>query len=366
MKSWKEETWRGRVKMVIFALVPVTILVLLSEGLTATALHRTFGVEKDALTGRQTYVFHMGHFPWSHVSRTRLNSLGLPDEEFVNILPKGSCTHIVFAGDSFTFGDGVDREDNYISLVRSWSAQRFPDRCLRFFNIGERATTIEQQARRLEETWDVLQPDIVILGQYENDLIDLTKEGFAGHVQETGAAQRNWRPPEVRIPLVGASIVKWLSYHTFAIMSQRNIRYDILSRWSLLADSSNRPLAERLSQQYTTMFEAELGKIRARGATLGVTIMPSKFDILAGRSPEDAFFVDLAARHGVPALSLFSTFDTARSPYPFLMYDGHLNPYGHYLFARTLMSWLFDGPSAPFAALHPVTPPVQPAVATVR
>jgi hypothetical protein len=30
------------------------------------------------------------------------------------------------------------------------------------------------------------------------------------------------------------------------------------------------------------------------------------------------------------------------------------------------MSWLYDGQPAPFAALQPLTPAVQPAVATVR
>lgn len=350
--------------MIAFALTPVTILVLLSDVLTATAIHRKFGNEQDALSGRKTYVFHMGRYPWSHVSRTPINSLGFPDDEFVNILPKGSCTHVVFVGDSFVFGDGVDRDDNYVSLVRSWSARRFPDRCIRFFNIGERATTIEQQARHLEETWDVLEPDIVVLGLYQNDLTDLTKEGFAGHVDEGGDApqggpQRNWIPFEDRFPRIGISIVKWLSYRTFAVMSERGIHYDILARWSVLADSSNVPLAQRLTKQYTDMFDATLTRIRARGATLGVTIMPSKFDVLAGRSPEEKFFLDLAARNGVPALRLFPMLDSARSPFPFLMYDGHLNRYGNYLVGRSVMSWLFDGQPAPFAALRAQAPSVQ-------
>ena len=107
MKSWKEETWRGRIKMIAFALTPVTVLVLGAEALTATALDRRFGNEIDPLCGRRTYVFHMGRYPWSHVSRTAINSLGFPDDEFVNIRPKGSCTHVVFVGDSFVFGQGV-------------------------------------------------------------------------------------------------------------------------------------------------------------------------------------------------------------------------------------------------------------------
>jgi hypothetical protein len=360
VKSWKEENWRGRLKMVLFALTPVTILLVLAEALTFTAIDRTFGNKKDPKTGRQTYEFHMGHFPWSHVSRTPINSLGFPDDEFANVLPKNGCTHVAFVGDSFVFGDGIDRDDNYVSLIRAEAARRFPDRCLRIFNLGERASTIEQQARNLERSWDLIEPDVVILGQYQNDLTDLTKEGFAGHVEEKGApAQRNWTPPTVQIPLVGASIVKWLSYQTFAIMSQNNMHYDVLSRWSVLADSSNSPLALRLEKQYSDLFETELAKVRARGAKFGVTIMPSKFDVLAGRSPEEQFFVDLAKKNDVPALTLYSTFDAARKPFPFLMYDGHLNREGNQLVARTVATWLFDSDPAPFAALRAQTPVVQ-------
>jgi hypothetical protein len=351
MKSWREENWRGRLRMIAFALTPVTVLVLIAVGLTALALYRWFGHETDRLSGRKTYVFQMGRYPWSLVSRTPLNSLGFPDDEFVNI-PKGACTHVVFVGDSFTFGDGVDRDENWVSLVRTWTARRFPDRCLRMFNIGERASTIEQQAKNLDKTWELLQPDLVILSQYQNDLTDLTKRGFAGRVtSEDDAAQRNWRPPSIQIPLVGASIVKWLSYHSTAIMSMQGIHYDILERWSVLADQSNAPLAKRLSDQYAGMFDATVAKVRERGAQMGIIIFPSKFDVLAGHSPEEPYFLALAGKHRLPTLQLFATFDTQRRPYPFLMYDGHLNPHGNYLAAQRVMAWLFDEQPAPFTML---------------
>jgi hypothetical protein len=354
MKSWKDENWRGRSKMVMFAITPALLLVIVAECLTALAIHRRFWVETDDLTGRQTYVFRMGYYPWSLESRTPLNSLGFPDEEFVNIRPKSDCYHVVFVGDSFTFGDGVNRDDNYVSLVRSWAARRFPERCIRFFNLGERATTIEQHARNIENNWSVLQPDVVILGQYQNDLTDLTKPGFAGHVASPagGGAQRNWSAPKVRIPIIGASIVRWLSYRSIAILTQSGIHYDLLSRWSVLAEQSNRELAGRLIQQYVQLYYSTLDKIRSRGAMVGVVIIPSKFDVLAGRSPEQEFFLKLAEERNVPALALYSAFDQSRDRYQYLMYDGHLNTYGNYLVAKAMMRWLFDDEPAPFAALR--------------
>jgi hypothetical protein len=84
---------------------------------------------------------------------------------------------------------------------------------------------------------------------------------------------------------------------------------------------------------------------------VGVVIVPSKFDILAGRSPEESFFLELAREKNVPALSLFTSFDKQRSPYPYLKYDGHLNERGNELVADAVMRWLFDGGATIFRAL---------------
>jgi hypothetical protein len=334
--------------MVAFALTPVTILLVVVETLTYLAIDRTFGVRADGVTNTRIYEFQMGYYPWSHRSRTALNSHGFPDDEFNNLAPKGSCKHVVFAGDSFVFGDGVNRRDNFVSLVREWSGRRKASDCLRFFNLGERATTIQQQAQNIERMWDLLQPNVVILGQYQNDLTDLTKKGFAGHVaEEQGGAERNWRPP-----MIGISSLRYLTYHTIAAMSQAGIRHDVLSRWSVLADDQNQVLATRLKAQYAALFDGLVQRVRQRSAEFGVFIMPSKFDVLAGRAPEEEFFATIARQHDVPMLALFELFDRERRPYPFLLYDGHLNTHGNYLVASALTTWLFDTIPAPFAALQ--------------
>jgi hypothetical protein len=341
--------------MMIFALFPVTLLVLVCEGLTTAAIHRDFRIEKDPSTGRSTYVFRMGRYPWSHVSRITLNAMGFPDEDFENLPPKGECTHVVFAGDSYTFGDGVDGEKGYVSLVRARAAARFPNRCIRLFNVGERATTIDRHAQNLERTWSLLEPDIVILGQYQNDLSDLTKPWL---VTDSAAAQtpaagrgRRWLPFNLRVPLIGVSMNRWLTYQTLAGLTVQGIHYDLLARWSVLADPNNRTLAAQLKEQYSTLYASTIDRIRSRGAEVGVVIVPSKFDVLAGHSPEEEFFLDLARAKGVPALALFRNFDARRSPYPYLTYDGHLNERGNELVADAVMAWLFDGEVPVFRAL---------------
>ena len=354
MKTWKEESWRGRLKMIAFALTPVTVLFLICEGLTAAVIQRNQKVEKDPATGELTYVFRMGRYPWSHESRTRLNAMGFPDVAFDKLPPKGDCTHVVFAGDSYVFGDGVDGDKSYVSLVRTRTAERFPDRCLRIFNLGERATTIDRHAENLARTWSLLQPDIVILGHYQNDLSDLTKPWLRTQAPSqttppAGGTDR-WLPFKLSVPLVGASINRWLTYQTVAGMTVQGIHYDLLARWSVLADKNSEALAAQLKTQYSALYNSTIDDIRRRGAEVGVVIVPSKFDVLAGRSPEESFFLELARGKSVPALSLFPSFDKQRSPYPYLKYDGHLNERGNELVAEAVMGWLFDD-QANFRAL---------------
>jgi hypothetical protein len=246
----------------------------------------------------------------------------------------------------------VDRDSSFVGLVKRW-AQGRSHRCVRILNIAERGTTIDQQARRILETFDVLQPDVVILGQYQNDLTDLTNPGaIADTAPARGGGARVRDPIRDRLALFNANLVRLLSYHAFAFMIRRGIAYDVLARWSVLADSSRGDEAARLKEIYETQYRALAGDLAARGVALGVMILPSKFDVLARRFPEEEFFLSLARRHGVPYLRVFPLLDANRSPYPFLLYDGHLNELGNRLVATALYEWLFEDEPAPFPALR--------------
>jgi hypothetical protein len=261
---------------------------------------------------------------------------------------------VVFAGDSFVFGDGVDRDSSFVELVKRWTTVRDTGRCVRVFNIGERATSIEQQAQRVRETLEILQPDIVVLGQYQNDLADLTNPRVAAtRAQASGSrTTRPWRAVQERIAVFNVDLVRFLSYRAFAYMITHDIRYDVLSRWSVLADSSRRETAAPLMEIYGELYDSLVAELRDRHISLGVIILPSKFDVLAQRYPEEAFFIGLADQSDVPYLRLFPALDANRSPYPYLMYDGHLNEAGNRAVATAVFEWLYHAEPAPFPSLR--------------
>lgn len=354
-ERWRNMNFKGRAKLVIFAMVPAVVLFACAEVFATLVIYREAEELRDPDTGRLVYTMRIGRLPWGRRSVTPLNSLGYPDEEFSWAGSKRECVHVVFSGDSYVFGDGVDRDSSFVALVKRWSAERHPERCVRMFNIAERASTIEQQAQRIRETLAILDPDIVILGQYQNDLTDLTKPGFiADSSHQADGGVEAWAPVRRRLSLFRVNISRLLSYHAFAFLIKNDLRYDVLSHWSVLADTTRRETAERLMAIYEDLYRSIVDELRNQGTEVGVVVLPSKFDLLAGRYPEEAFFIRLADEYGVPYLRLFPRLDSNRTPYAFLMYDGHLNEVGNRAVAEAVYDWLYVMDPVPFAILRPV------------
>jgi hypothetical protein len=335
----------------IMSLIPAIVLFGGVETYSTLAIQRAVVVDTDQ-SGERRYTMRIGKLPWSRTSTIRLNEDGFPDIDFARIGPKGDCTHVVFVGDSFVFGDGVDRDSSFVSLVRRWAGERLPDRCLRVFNLGERGTSIDKQATNLRKHIDRLQPDIVILTQYQNDLTDLTHSHAERERIQTAKAGVEWQSAQDRFRTLQLNVVRFASYHLFSGAIQRGVRYDLLKHWSVLADSTRAELATKLMADYEQEFLSLRNELVARKIALGTVIMPSKFDVLADRFPEDEFFQQLAERHHVPALRAFPVLDENREPNPFLLYDGHLNEQGNRIIAKAIYDWMFASEPAAFPRLH--------------
>lgn len=352
--------WRRRAKLVAFSLVPLVVLLLAGHCTASIALYRHLSFTTDTLTGATTYHMQVGGWPWVRATNTRLNALGFPDEEYSSLPPKGNCIHIVLTGDSFTFGDASDGDKTWASLLRMRVATAFPNRCTRVFNIAAPMTTIEQQLKRVRETKATLKPDLVLLGQYQNDITDLTNWGSVAHDNPTGPADSTrkgvttfWGDRLRQItPGFDSPLPRFLTYRAFHFLGERRIKLDILSRWSVLADTSFAAYAARLTGIYRMMFDSLATELKADGVAFGVVIVPSKMDLLALRYPEGDFFEQLADGHQLARLSLYPVFDAHRRPFPYLLYDGHLNERGNQLVAATIFDWLFVRDSAPFPALR--------------
>lgn len=346
-------------KMVFFSLIPVALLYVIGVTVSDMIIHRTPETLTDPESGASYYTMKIGKLPWSPRSTTPLNSLGFPDEEFDGITKEEGCVHIVFSGDSFTFGDSVDRDKNYVSRVRQRMAEEYPDRCIRIFNIAERMTTIEQQTARIHETMDLLQPDAIILGQFQNDLSDLTMPGSIAYRPESEGADTNFWGDVLRTSIPGYTnpMVRLMTYQLFGLMITNDMTYEApLAAWSVLERDPDGESARELTGLYEDFYAALNAELAAKGIEFGVVILPSKLDVLAKRYPEGEFFQSLADKYEVPSLAVLEALDERRDRYTFQMYDGHMSEYGNEVVADAVMEWLLASPEAPIAALTRPTP----------
>ena len=350
------------VRTILFALAPLVLLMLVAHVTATFVTHRELSFEVDSLTGMTDYRTRLGGLPWSHRSLTKLNTLGFPDEEYSNLPAKGNCFHIVLAGDSFTFGDVTDGDKTWGSLLRERIATLYRGRCIRVFNIAAPVTSIEQQAKRIRETMALLRPDLILLGQYQNDITDLTLYGGIAYRPATAGVQTtNWGD-RIRsaVPGFDSPLPRMITYRAFEFFIEHDIHVDVLRRWSVLADSSDLRYGRELTEVYSTLYRDLVDSLRAQDVAFGVVIMPSKMDIMADRYPEGEFFATLARSHGVAALSVFEALDRRRNPMPFYRYDGHFNEIGNRIVAEEVHRWLFEQAEAPFPQLRAAAGPTIP------
>lgn len=115
---------------------------------------------------RQRYAYP-GH---DFVMDVRTNSEGFRDDEFP--APETGTPRIVFLGDSFTFGQGINVEDRMDrQLARMADAQGMS---LQTLNLGVSAWGTLQATRYVRDHFEALAPDIVVLTFHDNDPSDDT------------------------------------------------------------------------------------------------------------------------------------------------------------------------------------------------
>lgn len=358
----------SRLKLVLFALIPVSIVVAIAEVGATMTLERRARIESVPGSEAREYRMRIGSWPWSRRAVTPINRDGFPDREFPEVGAPKECLHVVVLGDSFILGDGVNGDSSFTSIVARELASRDGARCVRTFNLGERGSSITRQARHFRRLRERLRPDLVLLGQYQNDLGDLrdpeprdlsvaamdSAETAHADAARTGAAPVTMATGTLfeRYRFLNPYIVRLLAYHVFAAFITNGIHRDELRHWSVIADTTRREEATRLMAQYTASFDSLASELVRDSLPFGVIIIPSKFDVMAGRFPEEEFFLGVAGKHALPTLRLFPLLDEKRTPYAFLTYDGHLNEHGNRLVAGAVTDWLLRAEPAPFAVLR--------------
>ena len=113
-----------------------------------------------------------GYDGWFAGVPVRINRLGFRDARDYSIEKSPKTFRILVFSDSVTFGHGALSETTYPFLLEQRLKQWRPDVDWQVWNLGVPGYNTRQELKYLERVGPRYQPDLVIIGFFENDLID--------------------------------------------------------------------------------------------------------------------------------------------------------------------------------------------------
>jgi lysophospholipase L1-like esterase len=133
-----------------------------------------------------------GYDGWFAGVPVRINSLGFRDARDYTLAKPPGTFRILVLGDSVTFGHGALSDTTYPFLFEQRLRQWRPDINWEVWNLGVPGYNTTTELKYLERVGPSYQPDLVIVGFYENDLSDNdlpTEPGFGRRL--ASGVQRN-------------------------------------------------------------------------------------------------------------------------------------------------------------------------------
>jgi len=256
------------------------------------------------------------HYTYQH--RVRVNSLGLRGPELAAKAPNEK--RILFLGDSLTYGQGVADDETVPAALERELAARAPHRRWSVVNAGCRAYGTSQEVGLLAELGARVQPDVVLLGWYWNDVseraIQPTYEAFLPRGEfafDTGSRVEGWA---------------WLRWQALQLPRRSALVMLVHDLFS----GKDQMFAPEVIEDGFRRLPLLLGDLRAECARLGATpvmvIFPDA-NRLEGRErsrPLDERAAAQAREHELPLIELLPALQpltSARGRLPILAFDGH-------------------------------------------
>jgi lysophospholipase L1-like esterase len=300
------------------------------------------------------------------------NSVGLRNTEELN--NDEDVTRILAIGDSFTYGFYVHNEEAYPARLEEVLEQSNTGR-YQVLNAGVPGYTLQDELAYLNEKGLALNPDVVILGVYTNDIFDYMPQMRQYFARQTMMATASGTALSVQSPL---SV--WLRQNSALYNGLLSLRGQLSAAQIAQTVANVTPTIEGLEvayhnitflapdtpdnqvhwQAYEADFRALVATLNERNIPLIVVLFPDLNQFPENGMPirPQAFFAQLTQELNVPfvdMLPLFREQGTIQSLY--LMYydvnkpvntnapdaavqaftgDGHLSMYGHWLTAQAL------------------------------
>ena len=308
--------------------------------------------------------------------RLQTNSVGLRNIAEVDDDPQ--TFHILALGDSFTYGYYVHNDEAWPSRLEEVLNQRLDTR-VQVLNAGVPGYTIVDQLDYLLDKGLRLEPDLVVIGFYTNDIFDFypqIREYFARSVLMQQAALPAVAPvsPLITFLRQNSALYRELARIRASTQVQAEVNritptipgLDQLYRDMVFFNPDKPDYADEW-RSYDQHFRELLAHLSGRGIPLLLMAFPDLAQLsLNGGLPDrpQQFLAQLTADTGTPYLDLLPIFrEQGDIQSLYLMYynsdaqvdpkapdafvqsftgDGHPSPYGHLVAARTLADLLIE------------------------
>ncbi len=268
----------------------------------------------------------------------RMNSEGFRDSEHGRAKPEG-VLRILAAGDSFTFGVGVEANETYPKVLEGLLGERAAE----VFNmgIGGLGTLEEADIVRYGVRY---KPDIILLGLLAedrwsphsgNDLCDNVRSSRASH---TGA------PAATGVVGFTGRVQRFLARNSDAyFLLMTGAGTSVRTRAIGLREGRNRRELDegwRITKQALTDIR---DVARGAGARLVIVRIPFLYDVHSGEPDRvSAIIGEFGTQNGIPVCDLLDAFRKNRNEDLYFPADGHWRPAAHKLAAEEIRRHLAD------------------------
>jgi hypothetical protein len=181
---------RGRWRTLLAISLPACVVAVLLLALGVEAWARAFWEPRKGMPGfflsdaARGQRLAAGYDGWFAGVPVHINSLELRDDREYDLAKRHNTFRILVLGDSVTFGHGSVYEHTYPYLLEQRLKAWRPEVDWQVWNAAVPGYNTSQELAHLLEIGPGVHPDLVVVGFYENDLID----NFA--VMPPGAAKR--------------------------------------------------------------------------------------------------------------------------------------------------------------------------------
>jgi len=190
-----------------------------------------------------------GYTGWFAGVPVTINQLGFRDFREYDLKKSARTVRILVLGDSVTFGHGSIFEHSYPFLLEQRLKAWRPDVDWQVWNLGVPGYNTSQELAQLLEVGPRFDPDLVVVGFYENDIVD----NFTVHGSTTWGRMRS-------------AVLSLLYRHAYSIEFYKRIYLQLA--WKLSQQNSYRlRLAHVAEEERLTAVPGEMSDLPAQKLT---------------------------------------------------------------------------------------------------